>query len=250
MKKPSIRRNIVILHGWKVQREKYLELSSILTSYGYTVYIPDLPGFGENKGSKKILDMDNYSAFLEDYLKTNKLKNCVLIGHSHGSRVLVYFLLKHPYAQRNFGITGIILSGAPLIKQKFTLRKHIGVLLSKSGKKVVEVFPFVSDKNIETFRKIIYKIVGEWDYFNAGEMRQTFINVIKTDLQDDLSDIHIPTLLLWGKEDNVTLYRDALEIKKRISSSILVGVDKATHKLPYEYPNLCAKEVIRFIESL
>lgn len=249
MRKSSIR-NIVILHGWKVQKERYSELRSILTARGYTLYTPDLPGFGKNEGSKNILDMADYSSFLEQYLKEERLHNCVLIGHSHGSRVIVYFLLKHPNGGKEFGIKGIVLSGAPLIKHKLSTRKQIGVFLSKSGKRILNTFPVLSDKNIESFRKIIYKVVGEWDYFNAGEMRQTFINVINTDLQDKLSDIHIPTLLLWGKKDKITPYRDALEMKRLIPSSTLIGIGNATHKLPYEYPEVFARYVAKFIQKL
>jgi pimeloyl-ACP methyl ester carboxylesterase len=250
MEKLRLVEDIVILHGWGISGERYSNLKSILETDGYRVFNPDFPGFGKNDLAKESLTLPDYTQFLKDYLEEKKIKNCVLIGHSFGSRVLVEFLFQHQdLAKEKFGLRGVVLTGAPLIKHKLTFRKKFWVGVAKVGKGLLRTFSGPGERN-DFLRKVIYRLIGETDYYRAGKMRKTFLNVINFELESKLSRISVPTLILWGKEDRVTPYQDALKICDKINGSRLVGIAGATHKLPYENPMVFAQSLTAFFKEI
>lgn len=246
---PKDIRNIVILHGWGLSSEKYKNLSKIFINQGFKVTVPDLPGFGSIKNIDHDLILEDYALFLKKLIENNKLKNITLIGHSFGGRVIVCFLDKYKDLVGEYNIDSIVFTGAPLVKARLSFKKRLVVNLSRLGKKIINNIPLLDRKDV-VFRKMLYKIIGEWDYYNSGNLRQTFINILKYDLQQKIVKIKLPTLIIWGKNDRIVSYSDAEMINKLISGSKLVGVENATHKLPYEKPDVFADYVISFIHSL
>lgn len=248
-KKSSTVKNIIVLHGWGLFGARYKSLAEILSSAGFKVYAPDLPGFGNNKNVKGDLTLPDYASYLKDFIEKNKITSVVLLGHSFGGRVIICFLDKYKDLIKKSNIKAIVLTGSPLTRSKLSLRKKIGIFISKTGKGLVESIPVV-DPNNDFFRKLVYKIIGEWDYYKAGQLKKTFVNIINYDLEDKLSEINLPTLIIWGENDRIVSYSDALKLNKLVTGSKLVGVKNATHKLPYEQPEIFASEVISFLNSL
>ena len=72
---------VIILHGWAkdMTGQRYETLATILQNSGYTVYMPDLPGFGNNLlVHKKALYFEDYVQFVHDFIiKTVKAKKVI-----------------------------------------------------------------------------------------------------------------------------------------------------------------------------
>ena len=54
-------------------------------------------------------------------------------------------------------------------------------------------------------------------------------SAIRHNVGDDLGNITVPTLIIWGKEDKVTPYFVGEKFNELIKDSILVGVEKCGH---------------------
>ncbi len=63
-------KNLIILHGWQSKTERWEPLVNIL-SKNFNVYLPSLPGFGNNK-LVTAWDLSNYSNWLTSYIKKEK----------------------------------------------------------------------------------------------------------------------------------------------------------------------------------
>ena len=241
------KKTIIILHGWGLNGEKYNGLAQIL-ALKYKVFAPDLPGFGKNLTDKELYLMD-YANFLKDFIKDKKLKNIVLLGHSFGGRVITKFL--SIYNAKEYGIKAVILTGTPLTKRKMSLRKLIGRLMAKMGKGVLSMLPKSTSEDSQDFlRKIVYTIIGEWDYYKANKMRKTFTHIISENLQTYLDKINVPTLIVWGKNDTITPLSIGIKIQKLIADSQLIIIKNETHKLPYANPQIFSQKIIPFVDKL
>lgn len=217
---------------------RYSAIRQIFEESGFTVYSPDFPGFGKEGMPKKVMDLNDYITFLDGFLKKNVKGKPVLIGHSFGGRVSAKFAALYPDK-----IKALILSGAPLIKKELPLRKKIIQGIVKKAKGVVPSFLE------ETVRKGVYRFLGEWDYYKAGVLKETLKNILSEDISPFLSKIKVPTLLVWGEKDTFVSLAIGKEIAQKIQGSSLYVVGNASHKLPYEYPETFAEEVLTFLRS-
>ncbi|MBI2026025.1 MAG: alpha/beta hydrolase [Candidatus Levybacteria bacterium] len=240
-------KTIIILHGWGLNADKYSTLIKIL-ALKYKVLAPDLPGFGKNLTDKELYLMD-YTTFLKDFIQEKKLKNIILLGHSFGGRVIAKFL--SIYNAEEYGIKAVIFTGTPLTKRKMSLRKIMGALMAKMGKNVLSILPkSISTGSQDFFRKIVYTVIGEWDYYKADKMSKTFTHIISEDLQIYLDKINVPTLIVWGENDTITPKDIGVKIQKLIANSKLIIVLNQTHKLPYANPEIFSQKIIPFIDKL
>ncbi len=221
---------ILILHGWAttMSGSRYSELTALLASDGHTVFAPDLPGFGREKLQKPVMVLDDYVSFVDAFLKKKKIKKAIIIGHSFGGRIAAKFAATHPEK-----VEKLVLTGAPLIKRKLTAKKRVAFLVAKSGKAALSFFP----ASFQTIgKKLLYRSIGEWDYYKANELKATMQAIIREDLFPLLPNIHTPTLVVWGENDTFVPLGDGKEITKHIKYAKFVSIPQATHKLPYEYP--------------
>lgn len=234
---------IMILHGWARagKEKKYDVLKEILEDKGYRVYLPDLPGFGANIAKKEDLTFDDYIQFLADFIKEKNLKKVILLGHSFGGRIAIRYTALHPEI-----VEKLILTGASGIPHPLpSLKKKIIFIATKITRPIFLLPPF--SLFYKLFRKAVYYSLGEMDYYQAGSLAQTFKNVYKVSIADNLERINNPTLLLWGENDTITPLVDGQYMQAQLKNSKLVVIPNATHKLPYEKPLEFAQAVVRFL---
>jgi len=230
---------IVILHGWGLSGDRYEELQKIFEKKGYVVYAPDFPGFGGKKLLKPVMDLDDYVGFVCDLLKKEEVKKAIFIGHSFGGRVATKLAYEHPHL-----VEKLILTGAPVIREPLSLKKKLIGVISRTAKKILSYSPI---SVVEFLSWIAYRIIGEWDYFKAGEMRPTFVKIINEDLSEILPSISAKTLLVWGEYDALVPAAIGKRASHRMQNAVYVEIPLATHKLPYEKPSLFAQTVLEFI---
>ena len=234
---------IIILHGWGANSSAWQTPKKLLEKMGFSVFIPDLPGFGKSLSPKTAWSVSDYVDFVVRFAKEKKLEKFILIGHSFGGRIAIKLAADYPE-----NLSGLVLIGVPL-KSKKTPKVLLFALLSKVGKVVFLIPPFSFFAPLA--RKCLYHLIGEWDYYKtSGIMKETFKKIISEDLTASLGKISLSTLVLWGKNDNVTPVSLAYFIKEKIPLVHLLVLPGATHKLPYEQPEIFVKEVVEFLNNL
>lgn len=228
-------KNVIILHGWGLSGKKYDKLCEFLNSDGYKTYAPDLPGFGNEKLRKKSMTLDDYVDFVKDFIEEKKIqKPFIFIGHSFGGRIALKYSWKYPK-----DVSKLCLTGVPVIRDRSVIKKLFFVLATTGGK-IMKILP----KNINNFfRKGLYFVIGEWDYYNAGPLKQVFKNIIEEDLVEYMREVRVPTFLIWGKNDILTPASMVSKIKKINPSVRSKIVPNMTHKFPYESSERFAREL-------
>lgn len=223
-------KSIVILPGWGDTRKTFNHLIEYLNNY-FTVYIVDYPGFGNSNFPNRNLTIYDYSELIYEFIKENKLEDPILIGHSFGGRIIT--LLTGYY---HYKFSNIILLDSAGIKPKKTIRSKLRKLSYKLLKRLSRIIP---KKYRDKYNKKVFSYFASTDYQNLTQnMRETFKNIVNTDLKDYLKYIKSNVLLIWGNNDDATPIRDAKIMNKEIKNSELIIIDKSGH-FPYlDRPNL------------
>lgn len=229
---------IIILHGWGLKGSTYSMTAQLFEKKGYRVFLPDLPGFGSEPLISSSMDLSDYVTFLKKFVEKKKIAKFFLIGHSFGGRIALKYTALHEDS-----VSKVILTGVPIVRH-LTWKKWIVYYLAFFGGAVFKMFPLAVKRFLQ---KILYFMIGEWDYYNAGPRKEVFKKIISEDLVQYAKKISIPVLLLWGKNDKLTPASDVAVIKKIIPQAQSVIVSNIGHKLPYENPEIFVKDVLSFI---
>lgn len=222
---------ILILHGWGSSPQKWEKVKSALAKKKFKVYVPYLPGFDPKKNISKPWTIEDYSSWLNQFFKENKIKKAIIIGHSNGGRIATYFT-----SINQKKIDKLILIGCAGLPQKNQLKKIFFKTLSKIGKKILQLIP--NKKIYQLGQKVIYRLSGENDYFKSSTiMKKTMINMISVDLTKNFLKIKKPTLIIWGKNDKETPIWMAKKINLLIKNSKLKIINDGEHNLHLSHPN-------------
>jgi len=218
---------IVFLHGWQADSRSFTPLVPFLFK-NYHLYLLDLPGFGKTNPPPSSFSSFDYAKEITRFIKTKKIKNLVLVGHSFGGKVASIIAAKHPRL-----ISHLILIAPSGIPHPKFYYKFKNLLPSKIKAKI----PF--------FLKLF---LASEDYKNAGKLLPVFKTIVKEDLRPIFSKIEIPTLLIWGKEDGQLPLKDGKTIKSLIKTSKLV-ITKGDHWPFLKNPQKIAHLIDKFIKN-
>ena len=229
---------ILILHGWGSCAKRWQKVKEILTEQGLKVIVPDLPGFGENPSPSQPWSVDDYMEWVKKF--SQGFSPFFLLGHSFGARIAIKFAVKYPEK-----ISGLILCGAPAIKDKLNI-KHITIRALAKFSSKFSFFPFY-----QFFRKIFYKyILRKTDYLKTqGIMKETFKKVIAEDSLPYLCQIKTKTLIIWGEKDDYVSVKLAPIIKNKIPNSDLKIFPEIGHSPHIECPEKLCEIILDFLKG-
>jgi pimeloyl-ACP methyl ester carboxylesterase len=224
---------ILILHGWGSCAKNWQRVKEGLEGEGYRVFLPDLPGFGGIPQLLRPWAIDDYVEWVREYCEENNLSQIFLLGHSFGGSIATKYTLKFPKEVKK-----LILVDPAIIRIR-SIKKEIIAKISK----LVKILSFLPLYSLA--RRVFYKYIVKSDYFDSeGHLRATYLKVIKEDLLDHLSNISVPTVLIWGEKDKITPLKDADVIKSKISEAKLVVLPDISHNPQTEAPELLVQKVL------
>lgn len=235
---------VLILHGWNLNAFKYRYLISELKKSGLKIVCFDLPGFRNTPPIFHPWTIADYGNYVMDYLKNRHIEKVIIVGHSFGGRIGIYLSVNFPNM-----VKALVLSGTPGLGADLTLKEKAYLILAKSGK-IIFSLPLLSLLR-EKLRKILYRIIGSYDYYKTdGVLRETFKNIVAYRLEQYLSEIKQPVLVIWGEKDKIVPVKVAYGMNKIIKNSKINIVSNAGHGVLFTHPKEFAGLVEKFIDIL
>ena len=179
--------NLLILHGWGQSLAPWRNTAQFC-SKKYKVTLVDFPGFGSSEEPYSVWDTYEYADFIKDFLAKLGIKDTVIMGHSFGGRIGTIIASKYPEI-----VSRLILVDASGIEIK-SLAIKLKIILYKIFIKPVR----------RIFSESIKRLLGSSDYQAvSGTMRQVFVKVVNQDLRHLFNSIKLPTVVIWGSNDQV-----------------------------------------------
>ena len=212
---------VVLLHGWGGSAASMQPIFDCLRG-AHRVVTVDFPGFGASDLPPTPWSVGDYARALHGLLDQLDVPRATLIGHSFGGRVSIVYATTWPER-----VDRLILVDAAGIKPEASARQQAAGLAAKAGKAVLGL-PGLRGLR-ENVRDAVVARVGSSDYQQAGPLRETFVRVVTEDLRPLLPRIQVPTLLVWGSEDDATPLADARIMEKEIPDAGLVVFQGAGH---------------------
>ncbi len=213
---------VLMLHGWGSSVVPFNGIINLL-SLKYRVIAVDFPGCGQSDTMSEPWTVDNYCDFVLKFCSTVGITDPILIGHSHGGRVIMKLVGEKMINPPKV----IFLDSAGLIPKK-SFKKKFRIASFKLIKRVLTlpVIKKFSGKLLEKARNHY----GSADYKSAPEvLRKTMVSVVNTDLRHLLPAFSCPTLLIWGENDTDTPLRDAKIIESLVPDAGLCVIKGAGH---------------------
>lgn len=207
---------VLMLHGWKDSLKTFDALARELSASHRVVRV-DLPGFGGSEIPKETWNISRYVEFVGEFISKLNLQVDTLVGHSFGGRITIRGVGSGALEPKRI----ILISAAGLANRR-TIRNSILSAIGSIGK-ILTTIPPLSFWRYQ-LRRALYESIGS-DYFAAGALKDTFVQVVEEDLSSYAKKIFIPTLLIWGSRDQSTPLDQGRRANELISSSKLYVIE-------------------------
>jgi pimeloyl-ACP methyl ester carboxylesterase len=226
---------VVILHGWNHSSLTWQAAPHFISPDKYQLFIPDLPGFGQNQSVPNNWSIPEYAKWVTTYIENEVLKSpkkdfcelnsIVLLGHSFGGRITSYIASQNPtWLQK------IILYASPLLYRP-TINTRIKTFVYKLGKILTFNSKFLREHIIHTHHP-------ELRHADQHNMGQIYRQVVRFDQTEFLPKIKVPTHIIIGTRDQEVRLRVARESQQLIPGSQLHELIGEGHNIHLEHPEL------------
>lgn len=232
-------RAVLVMHGWGCKASTVKVLTDACTDASTTVYTLDLPGFGASSEPAEVWGMEEYTAFLEEFVRKTSIERPVLVGHSFGGRMAIV------YASRN-ETDRIVLVDAAGVKPRRTMKYYTKVYTFKAAKRIAPLL--IGKRRADALIERMRGRSGSSDYAQASpKMRAIMSRVVNQDLRHLMPAIKAPTLLIWGENDTATPIADAKIMERLIPDAGLVAYSGAGHYSFLDRPAQTAAVIASFL---
>jgi pimeloyl-ACP methyl ester carboxylesterase len=228
---------VLVLHGWGASIEAVYPIVEGLASVA-SVYVLDLPGFGESEPPPEPWGVEDYQAFVAAFMEELAIEAPTIVGHSNGGRIAIRMAATEPERAKR-----LVLVDAAGIRPKRTLGYYRRVGMAKVGKYAARLLGAWGER----LRSRLVGRAASADYLAAGEMRPTLVKLVNADLRPFMPSIAVPTLLVWGSQDEDTPLAAAEEMERLIPDAGLVVLEGAGHYSYLDQPVRFARIVSHFI---
>lgn len=243
---------IILLHGWinswDVWRDSMIALAQ---TRNYRVYALDFWGFGDSaKGvrtTSSVFRVSSYVDMVYQFMNTLGIQQAPVFGHSMGGTVALQMAMEHPDRINKVAVVGSPVLGnslnpflrlagygaiAKLIwRYPILLHSIMRVLLAKDSKEVRQMISRdVQRTTIESFFRSI------------GDLRDT-------DLRGALPKLDLPTLGIYGVNDNIVSPANAEWLSQNTPHTQVSMMQYSRHFPMIDEPDLFLSTLYAFLEN-
>ena len=254
-KKPTL----LLLHGISCSLD-FFEQAVPYLSLSFRVLALDLLGFGESDKPKKApYSLNLYASLIREFMKkTGNAGNrkAFAVGHSMGGKYLLATELLYPgsfdklvlsntdgFAEQPFWVRGISLPGIKQVLKKVFTSETVASKAFKTAFYDPERVNSVSyEKNLMISRN---KDAIETVMALNRNFRQ--LDLLRTGLRQQLNQLNIPVLILWGDHDQYISPSVARIAHNEIPGSELYIFKNCGHAPMLEYPESFSSKIARFL---
>lgn len=208
---------------------------------GYRTFALDLPGHGKSGGHGRQSIVD-YANSVVDWLEAIELHRAVFAGHSMGSAIVQTLALD--YSER---VSGLILvgSGARLRVDSEILQNAANQTTFLTAVTSVVNRSFSEQADLRLVELAARRMAEVRPSVYHGDL----LACERFDLIEQVAEIHQPTLVICGADDQMTPPRYAQFLSGTISAARLEIIPGAGHMVMLEQPDLVTSVIKEFLDD-
>jgi pimeloyl-ACP methyl ester carboxylesterase len=232
-------RTVVFVHGAGGSHHTWRDQWARLKGAARLV-IPDLPGHAESMGSPRET-VDEYAAWLADFVNEAGISKFVLAGHSMGGAIALQAALG-----RIAGLEALILSGTGAkLKVSPVIFGGIAARFREFAPVLVEWM--MARESDATLRDDVTRDVHST---RPSTFAADFRACDAFDVRGRLGEIRVPTLVIVGDDDRLTPLKYSEFLATNLRGAVLKIIHGAGHIAMLEKPTEFNNVVASFLHSL
>jgi pimeloyl-ACP methyl ester carboxylesterase len=239
---------VVLVHGLGSRKEGDWGRVFAPLSQKYRVVVPDQIGFGQS--DKPVIDysIQTYVDFLNEFLHQLKIEKASLVGESLGGWISALYSLETASDVHMVPVEKLVLVDAAGLQQNKPIPDLNPSTLAAERNLLQVVFydsSWVTDELVK--RDLTERIAANISYTVRSILTSPALAAERLD--GKLANIHVPTLVLWGKQDALLPIESGERYSKEIPGAKLVSFDKCGHVPPIEKTTEFLAAVTAFLDG-
>lgn len=208
------------------------------------VILPDLPGHGDSSRiNVNDVSVRYYSEELIEFLDKLKIEKAIFCGYSAGGAIAQYISSHYPGR-----VDGIILIGGypAVLNSTLRIEHKMGMYFVKNHRSILTKILAISHTTNPGYQKLL---ISHMNKAQGDAWYKYYKEVLNINLSNDIKDINIPLLILYGKKsDAINKYYSFF--KKRTSHHRIVFIKHVSHQIPTKKWEIANGEIIQYIKRI
>ena len=217
---------IVILHGLMGGLSNFEEVADYFSEKGYKIVIPELPIYTQNILKTNV---KAFARYVKDFISFKGFDRVILLGNSLGGHIALYHAKMYPEKMLGLVITGSSGLYESAMGDSYPRRGDYEYIKQKAQSVFYD--PKVATKEMVDE---VYSMAN--DRIKLIKTLTIAKSAIRHNMAKDLPKMHLPTCIIWGKNDSVTPPEVAEEFHRLLPNSSLNWIDQCGHAAMMERP--------------
>jgi len=238
---------VILLHGWINSWDVWRDTMLAIPEQGrYKVYALDFWGFGDSSKQKTPpFKVQSYATMVEQFMEIMGIVESPIFGHSMGGTVALTLALKAPERVKKVAIIGSPVNGNALnFYLKLAGVGWIARLLWRLPMILRVIMLMLLAGDSSRVRKMIFRDVSR---ANTESFFRSIGDLHRTDLREQMYKVTIPTLGVFGMQDNIVNPNQARLLAKGVPQARVAMMGDSRHFPMLDEPEKFIQVVQEFL---
>lgn len=240
-------RNLILMHGLGGYAERWSNLIPLLGKK-FHIFAPDLIGYGQSDKPSIDYTPELFVKFVFDFMETLGIMKTCMIGTSLGGQIVAECAAtQSPTIERI-----VLISPAGIMRKSTpTLDAYTMAALYPTKESVKTAYQMMVGPDKQVSEISIERFVNNMSKPNAKMVFLSTLLGLKNapDISEKLKLINIPSLVIWGEEDNLIPFEYAQQFVSLINDCKLIPMEGCGHSPYVEDPEKLSQLVIKFLSK-
>lgn len=232
---------LIFLHGHRSDAMRWIKLIE-KASEKFTVYAPDLPGFGLSEQLKATHKLKNFVPYIEEFAKKLGLEKYVLSGGSMGGNIALLMAIHNPKPIEKLLLIIPLYNRGSLRMRKAKILSALTIISVLPKAHIYNFFDWFikKDKLFKNFLRwkfpkeerddsIINYETRQWRVMSIKVWAETLADLLRSDFSKS-SPINVPSIVfLAGEDQYLRVDKEEEGFKKLLPNGKIVVVPKVPH---------------------
>ncbi len=239
-------------HNWRFNLARYWEK--------FHVVLLDLPGYGKSDAPDAEYSINFFKEAVLEFMEKKGIRRAAILGHSLGGQVGIVLAAEHPEK-----VDTLILETATGVRPRYGFVEDFLIETFITAKR----FAFLPEDKLREYTELNFfapcpaqeELIAYQLSFRAhfrgqpifDARNESFVrgarHIIMTDVRNDVPKIHVPTLIMWGRNDRLDGVKNAYWLYLTIPQAQLYILEQCGHQPHLEKPLLYDYAILKYLEQ-
>jgi pimeloyl-ACP methyl ester carboxylesterase len=232
---------VILLHGLGGVKEMWAGNLDALST-GHHVYALDQIGFGHSDKPFVEYRIGTWVDFLYGFMQSENIRPATLVGNSLGGWIALEFTVEHPEMVEKL----VLVDAAGLDWGRGGATVDLNPSSLAGWRTLLESLFY--NKKMVTDQLVLEVFIDHLRNNDGYTIERTLAGFAQPQFEDDkLKSIHVPTLVVWGREDELIAVGRGEKFRDGIPGAQLVVFEHCGHLPELEKPDDFNRAVLAFL---